>query len=189
MSRRLISVAVAATAFLAAFGCGSGASDSSVRSGTQARASAVADGAVEGGAVDAATGLRTVAYQGVEFDVPADWPVYDLSADPTTCVRFDVHAVYLGQPSADMQCPAGLIGRADAVLVEPAAVHDNGSARTGTLSTESVNGLDADVVAGGEATFQLDASFASAGVAATITYQDSDTTAQQILASFRAVAK
>ena len=64
-------------------------------------------------------GVRTVSYHGVEFDVPAGWPVYDLAADPTTCVRFDVHAVYLGHPGADMSCPATVIGRADAVLVEP----------------------------------------------------------------------
>ena len=44
--------------------------------------------------------------------VPGDWPVFDLAADPSTCVRFDVHAVYLGHPGADMNCPAGLVGRA-----------------------------------------------------------------------------
>ena len=49
-----------------------------------------------------ANGVRTVSYHGVEFDVPAEWPVYDLAADPTTCVRFDQHAVYLGHPGADM---------------------------------------------------------------------------------------
>ena len=63
--------------------------------------------------------MRTVAYHGLEFDVPGSWPVYDLDADPSTCVRFDVNAVYLGHPGADMQCPAGIVGRADAVLVEP----------------------------------------------------------------------
>ena len=31
--------------------------------------------------------------------------------NPSTCVRFDVHAVYLGHPGADMACPAGIIGR------------------------------------------------------------------------------
>jgi hypothetical protein len=126
----------------------------------------------------------------VEFQVPGDWPVYDLTADPSTCVRFDVHAVYLGQPSATMQCPAGIIGRADAVLVEPAATSTNtGSAAPGDVATETVNGLNADVVDGTNVTYQLEATFASAGVAATITYPDSDATAQQILASFREVVK
>lgn len=190
MSRRILSAAVAAVALLAAFGCGSATSDTSVRTHTRGGGARVN---VADGAVDAA-GLRTVAYQGVEFQVPGDWPIYDLAADPTTCVRFDVHAVYLGEPSAEMQCPAGIIGHADAVLVGPAGGsvgdgHVNGSASTGDVGTESVNGLSADVVNGTDVTYELDATFASAGVAATITYQDSDTTAQQILSSFRAVAK
>ncbi len=182
MSRRIISAAVAVAALLAAYGCGSSASDTSVRSGTRGAGTSVhaADGAVD------AAGLRTVAYGGVEFDVPADWPVYDLGADPSTCVRFDVHAVYLGQPGADMQCPAGLVGRADAVLVEPAAgVNARRPSSTGGVSTESVNGLSAEVVSGADVTYQLDATFPAAGLAATITYQDGDATAQQILASFR----
>jgi hypothetical protein len=185
LSRRFLSAAVAATALLAAFGCGSGASDTSVKSGTDGAGGRVS---VADGAVDAA-GMRTVSYQGLEFQVPGDWPVYDLAADPTTCVRFDVHAVYLGQPSADMQCPAGIVGRVDAVLVEPAAGSRATSAGQGAASTESLNGLTAEVVSGSNVTYELDASFASNGVAATITYQDSDATAQQILASFRAVAK
>jgi hypothetical protein len=183
LSRKIISTAVAAVALLAAFGCGSGTSDTSVGSGTagggQGARVNVADGAVD------AAGLRTVTYQGVAFQVPGDWPVYDLAADPTTCVRFDVHAVYLGQPSADMQCPAGLIGRAEAVLVEPA----DGAPPAGDVTTESVNGLNAEVASGADVTHQLDATFASAGVAATITYQDTDATARQILSSFRGVAK
>jgi hypothetical protein len=190
VSRRILSAAVAAVALLAAFGCGSGTSDTSVRTHTRGGGARVN---VADGAVDAA-GLRTVVYQGVEFQVPGDWPVYDLAADPTTCVRFDVHAVYLGEPSAEMQCPAGIIGHADAVLVGPAGGsvgdgHVNGSESTGDVGTESVNGLSADVVNGTDVTYELDVTFASAGVAATITYQDSDTTAQQILSSFRAAAK
>jgi hypothetical protein len=184
LSRRIISMTVAAIALLAAFGCGSGGSDTSVRSGTDGGARVN----VAAGAVDAA-GLRTVTYRGVEFQVPGDWPVYDLAADPTTCVRFDVHAVYLGQPSADMQCPAGLIGRADAVLVEPAGGSGTDSGAPAAVSTESVNGLDAQIVSGADVTYQLDATFATAGVSATITYQDSDATARQILSSFRGVAR
>ena len=186
MSRRIIGVVVSAAALLAAFGCGSGASDSSVRSGTDGAGARVN---VADGAVDAA-GLRTVAYLGVEFQVPGDWPVHDLDGEPTTCVRFDVHAVYLGQPSADMQCPAGLVGRAEAVLVQPlAAAAPNTGASSGEVSTESVNDLTAEVVSGADVTSQLDARFASAGVAATITYQDSDATARQILSSFRSAAQ
>ena len=91
----------------------------------------------------AASGLRTVTYQGVQFDVPADWPVHDLAADPTTCVRFDVHAVYLGHPGADMDCPAGIIGRADAVLVEPTEGSHRGG-RDAETSSADVSALTAD---------------------------------------------
>ncbi len=190
VSRRLISTAVLAAALVVAAGCGSGSSDSSVRSDTHGAHAGVA---AADGTVDAA-GVRTVTYQGVEFQVPGDWPVYDLSADPSTCVRFDVHAVYLGTPGPDMQCPAGLVGRADAILVQPADGSDAtasaaASPNSASASSETVNGLSTEVVAGDSATSQIEARFPSAGVSTTITYGDSDATAQQILASFRAAAQ
>jgi hypothetical protein len=188
LNRRIIGAAVAAVAVLAAYGCGGGNSgDTSVRSGTHGATVHAADGASD------ATGLQTVSYSGVEFEVPASWPVYDLAADPTTCVRFDVHAVYLGRPAADMVCPAGLVGRVDAVLVEPDtggySKHDQAATASAQVSTADVNGLQAEVADGGDVTYQVDASFPSAGVSATLTYQDSDATVQQILHSFRGAAK
>lgn len=64
---------------------------------------------------------RTVAYAGRRFQVPADWPVTDLAADPTACVRFDRHAVYLGTPGRDERCPARGVGQpAGAVLISTA---------------------------------------------------------------------
>src|SRR5689334_446833 len=71
-------------------------------------------------AAAAGTGWRAVEYGGVRLDVPAAWPVYDLARDPTRCVRLDVHAVYLGRPGAAPACPARLLGRTEAVQVEPA---------------------------------------------------------------------
>jgi hypothetical protein len=58
---------------------------------------------------------RIVVYAGYQLTVPASWPVYRLDQDPATCVRYDVHAVYLGVPGADQQCPSGLIGRTETV--------------------------------------------------------------------------
>ena len=49
------------------------------------------------------TGLQTVVYHGYEFQVPAGWPVYRLDQHPDTCVRYDVHAVYLGTPGVNMR--------------------------------------------------------------------------------------
>lgn len=63
---------------------------------------------------------KVVTYDGVRVQVPADWPVYDLATDPTRCVRLDVHAVYLGDPGPDQQCPAHLVGHTEAVVISPA---------------------------------------------------------------------
>ncbi|WP_143231190.1 DUF1906 domain-containing protein [Actinosynnema sp. ALI-1.44] len=66
-----------------------------------------------------ATAERTVSYRGYELSVPANWPVIDLAANPTACVRFDRNAVYLGKPGADQRCAARTGPTTDAVLVEP----------------------------------------------------------------------
>jgi Domain of unknown function (DUF1906) len=68
-----------------------------------------------------ASAMKTVVYEGYEFQVPARWPVYRLDEHPRTCVRYDVHAVYLGTPGPDMQCAAGLIGRTQTVSFLPGA--------------------------------------------------------------------
>jgi hypothetical protein len=62
---------------------------------------------------DNATGTRTVSFRGVSVQVPDSWPVRRLSGRPG-CVRFDRHAVYLGDPSRST-CPPHLIGRTQAV--------------------------------------------------------------------------
>ncbi|MEV6977392.1 glycoside hydrolase domain-containing protein, partial [Kitasatospora sp. NPDC093806] len=64
---------------------------------------------------------KPVTYLGHRFTVPADWPVIDLAADPSACVRFDRHAVYLGTPGDGASCPAHAVGRTEALLVEPAS--------------------------------------------------------------------
>ncbi|MBD0674168.1 DUF1906 domain-containing protein [Streptomyces sp. CBMA156] len=91
-----------------------------------ALAAAVAVGALLSGALStaaqaapSASDLKSVSYQGHRFDVPKNWPVVDLAADPTACVRFDQHAVYLGTPGEDQACPTGLVGRTEALLIQP----------------------------------------------------------------------
>jgi hypothetical protein len=61
---------------------------------------------------------KTVSYLGYNFAVPSSWPVIHVTA--TTCVRFDRHAVYLGDPGSNQDCPTGLLGTTEAVLVQPA---------------------------------------------------------------------
>ena len=72
-------------------------------------------------------GTKVVRYHGYRLVVPASWPVYDLAADPAVCVRFNRHAVYLGQPSARQHCPAHAVGRTEAILVAPVAAHSAGA--------------------------------------------------------------
>ncbi|MBF9066956.1 DUF1906 domain-containing protein [Streptacidiphilus fuscans] len=67
----------------------------------------------------ATTATHVVIYHGYHVRVPAAWPVVDLTASPRACVRFDVHAVYLGRPGAGTDCPAHLVGRTEALLIEP----------------------------------------------------------------------
>jgi hypothetical protein len=70
---------------------------------------------------------KVVRYHGYKLVVPASWPVYDLAADPGVCVRFNRHAVYLGQPSTRQRCPAHAAGRTEAILVAPLAAHGAGA--------------------------------------------------------------
>src|SRR5579875_598926 len=64
-------------------------------------------------------GVRVIAYRGMILRVPSSWPVFNLSADPATCVRFNRHAVYVGAPGAAERCPASTAGRTEAILISP----------------------------------------------------------------------
>jgi hypothetical protein len=89
-----------------------------------------------------------------------------------------------------MNCPSGLVGRADALLLEPTKrggnTSDDHAADGVTAATAS--GLQVQV-ASDPTSSALEATVPSAGLDVTLTYQDSDATAQQILQSFRAVAR
>ncbi|MEV6327857.1 glycoside hydrolase domain-containing protein [Streptomyces sp. NPDC051909] len=65
------------------------------------------------------TGRQTVSYHGYRVEVPADWQVVDLTANPRACLRFDRPAVYLGEPAEENDCPAHLVGRTAGIVVEP----------------------------------------------------------------------
>ena len=65
----------------------------------------------------------TVRYLGRTFTVPPGWRVIDLAAHPHQCVRFDRHVLYLGSPGRVQDCPAGLVGTTEAMLVQPSARH------------------------------------------------------------------
>ena len=73
----------------------------------------VAQAAVSGG-------WRTVTYHGVSLRVPAAWKVLNLSRHPAACPRLNARVVYLGRPGPDPSCPAGAVGRAEAVWIRSA---------------------------------------------------------------------
>src|SRR5450755_3865972 len=65
-------------------------------------------------------GWRKVTYHGVSVRVPAAWKVLNLSRHPAACPRLNAHVVYLGMPGPAVSCPAGGVGRAEAVWIRPA---------------------------------------------------------------------
>jgi len=89
-------------------------------------------------ALAAAPAMKTVQYRGYAIRVPASWPVYSLSEDPSQCVRYDVNAVYLGTPGPNQNCPAHVVGRADTVSI-------GGPVTPGQPSTSVRTGLRAAV--------------------------------------------
>jgi hypothetical protein len=85
----------------------------SVRPGPAAASASAGDGA--------RPQLKVVSYRGYRFRVPRSWPVIRNAQHPTACVRFDLHAVYLGVPGANQDCPSWLVGATEALLIEPGA--------------------------------------------------------------------
>src|SRR5882757_6110715 len=114
----------------------------------------------------AATTTKQVDYQGYQFSVPSSWQVVDLTADPTACVRFDQHAVYLGHPGADQNCASKVAGRTESLLVEPA---DNAADQQGTVAKTAEQEYDAK----------------ASGVTVTATYGTDAALVQRILSSAR----
>ena len=68
----------------------------------------------------AASKLKTVEYDGYSVTVPSSWPVFHLDTDPAQCVRYDINAVYLGNPGANQNCPSNLIGRVQTITITDA---------------------------------------------------------------------
>ncbi|WP_229378100.1 choice-of-anchor P family protein [Streptomyces sp. VRA16 Mangrove soil] len=90
------------------------------------------------------TRTTQVTYQGRTFTVPASWSVVDLAKAPDTCVRFDRHAVYLGTPSAQQDCPAKELGRTEAVLIQPERGRSSAAGQVTENRTAKTYRADAD---------------------------------------------
>ena len=80
---------------------------------------------------------KLVRYHGYSVTVPAGWPVVNLAQRPHACVRFDRHAVYLGDPGARQDCPPHAAGRTEALLVSPLAHGARGAVADGRMLAPS----------------------------------------------------
>lgn len=145
-----------------------------------------------------ATPMKTVVYHGYEIQVPASWPVYRLDENPATCVRYDVHAVYLGIPGTHMRCPPGLVGRTQTVSVIPSTVIAAGTGSSVTAQRDQPDGVGGTTVTslpgvhavatGNAAQHVLRAALGNAARGTTVlaTYGDSPAPAERMLATLRA---
>jgi hypothetical protein len=118
--------------------------------------------------------LRTVSYRGYSVRVPVSWPVYRLAADPSRCVLFNRHAVYLGRPGADQRCPVHAFGRTEALLVQPlgalTSLPPGTAIERGRHVAAPGRGHDGALAAQDTASHQLQFALPAAGVLVTATY-------------------
>ena len=135
------------------------------------------------GTTSGPAGEQTVHYSGLAFDVHADWPVFNLQADPHRCARFDRHAVYLGEQGPSASCPARALGRTEAVQIEPIDLTKQQQLLPAG-SSDVANGLQMLLQPDPETSRSLIAEFPQAGVVMTVSFQD-QAQAERILHSVR----
>jgi hypothetical protein len=123
-------------------------------------------------------------YGSEHFEVPSTWPVVDLHADPSACVRFDRHAVYEGEGGPDPSCPPQALGVTEAVQIEPLTPLDLAQVRP-DLQVTTIGGQSARVEADTTAAQRLVAELPGSGLLVTISYGPNPAVARAILASFR----
>jgi len=129
---------------------------------------------------------RTISYHGYQMRVPASWPVYRLAHDPTRCVLFNRHAVYLGRPGTNQRCPAHAFGRTEAVLVQPMGSSGNLPAGTVTERGRRAGGWSAGPLAAQNATAHaMRLALPAAGVLVTASYGKDPSLASGMLNSAR----
>ena len=132
--------------------------------------------------------FKVVRYAGYTIRVPASWPVYRLDRDPSQCVRYDRHAVYLGRPGANQQCPAHLVGRTATISIQATGRTGTGSASGGAVDVGPAIGTLPQVSAAVTRNAQdqeMSSSLADPGVSVTGTYTGNTSGVLSILRSLR----
>jgi Tol biopolymer transport system component len=130
------------------------------------------------------TGWRTITLGRARFSVPESWPVVDLTANPSSCARFDVHAVYLGAQGVQPSCPAGVIGRTEAVQVQPTS--ERATAGTALGAPTMLGAQRARVARSAGISRAITATFPRLSVAVTATWGSDRALAEAVASSFSA---
>ena len=127
------------------------------------------------------SGWRDITFGRANLFVPADWPIVDTSVAPSSCVRFDLHAVYLGGQGPQAHCPAAAIGHTDAVQVQAL----DGAATPGVAwgRPSTIGGQRARIASFGSTSRTLTVAFPDLGVLVTATYLSDRTVAATIVSS------
>ena len=129
---------------------------------------------------------RIVQYHGYQVTVPGSWPVYDLAADPSQCVLFNVHAVYLGTPGSAQDCPATALGHTESLFIQavsPASAPSSAVVLPGTSAALPQNAaLPAAATAAAAVSHMLQVEVSVAGVLVTAAYGANETQIRTILA-------
>lgn len=125
---------------------------------------------------------QTVRFHGYQFQVPGSWPVYNLAANPSQCVLFNVHAVYLGTPGGAQNCPAHAFGRTEALLIEPASAASVPSSAVVLTDGDAALPETAALSAGADANHMIQVEVPAAGVLVTATYGANEPRLRAILA-------
>lgn len=126
-------------------------------------------------------GTRTVTFRGASVSVPSSWPVVRL-AGRAGCVRFDRHAVYLGDPTRST-CPPHLVGRTQAVHLTGAGAQ--GVVRPDRVVTSAGSPVTAIVSAGDKAAAarRIAGSVSFSGASATVTAPSGSRSARSLTAT------
>jgi Domain of unknown function (DUF1906) len=130
---------------------------------------------------------QLVRYRGYQLRVPASWPVYRLAADPSRCVLFNRHAVYLGRPGASQHCPVRAFGKTEALLIQPlgpaGSLPPGTAVQHGAAATPPAGALAAP----GSASHAVQLALPAAGVQVTAMFGDDPGLIDHVLAGARLV--
>ena len=129
---------------------------------------------------------RVIQYHGYQIQVPGSWPVYNLATDPSQCVLFNVHAVYLGTPGSAQDCPATALGHTESLLIQavsPASAPSSAVVLPGPGASLPRNAaLPAAATAAAAVSHMLQVEVSVAGVLVTAAYGANETQIRTILA-------